>query len=226
MKEEITLQDKIIGGLLIIILVLVIIVGILVVTKKTESEEEISIATTLDTTEKIESSNEEYYVDIKGAVKKPGVYKVPANSIINDVIKVAGGLKSNAYTLNINLSQPIKESMVIYIYTKSEIKKTTSVVVTDTTCKTEIIEVNNCIDKTTTTNTTTTNTTTTENSKIININTASKEELMNLSGVGESKALAIIEYRKKEKFGKIEDIMNVSGIGESAFAKIKDYITV
>ena len=57
-------------------------------------------------------------------------------------------------------------------------------------------------------------------------NNATKEELMTLTGVGESKAIAIIEYRSKNKFNTIEDIMNVSGIGESAFAKIKEYITV
>ena len=49
---------------------------------------------------------------------------------------------------------------------------------------------------------------------------------MTVSGIGESKAIAIIDYRKTNKFNKIEDIMNVSGIGESLFAKIKSYITV
>jgi competence protein ComEA len=49
---------------------------------------------------------------------------------------------------------------------------------------------------------------------------------MTVSGIGESKAIAIIDYRKNNKFNTIEDIMNVSGIGESLFAKIKEYITV
>lgn len=60
---------------------------------------------------------------------------------------------------------------------------------------------------------------------LININTASKEQLDSLSGIGESKALAIIEYRKENKFNVIEDLMNVSGISESLFNKIKDEIT-
>ena len=65
-----------------------------------------------------------------------------------------------------------------------------------------------------------------ENNKV-NINIASKEELMTLTGIGESKANSIIEYRQKHgSFSKIEDIMNISGIKEAAFSKISDYITV
>lgn len=190
---------------------------ITIIRKEESSEEEISIAEI--TTQETSSINEFYYVDIKGAIKKPGVYKVVKTAIVNDVIKLAGGLKSNAYTLNINLSQQVKDSMVIYIYTKNEIRKTTNAIITDTTCKTEIVEINNCIETTTTK-------AVDNNISKINLNTATKEELMTLTGVGESKAIAIIEYRNTKKFDAIEDIMNVSGIGESAFAKIKDYITV
>lgn len=190
---------------------------ITIIRKEESSEEEISIAEI--TTQETSSINEFYYVDIKGAIKKPGVYKVAKTAIVNDVIKLAGGLKSNAYTLNINLSQQVKDSMVIYIYTKNEIRKTTNAIITDTTCKTEIVEINNCIETTTTK-------AVDNNISKINLNTATKEELMTLTGIGESKAIAIIEYRNTKKFDAIEDIMNVSGIGESAFAKIKDHITV
>ena len=85
----------------------------------------------------------------------------------------------------------------------------------------ETIEINNCIEKTTTKVKETTTRT-----SLVNINTASLEELMTVSGIGESKAKSIIEYRDNSKFNSIEDIKNVSGIGESLFAKINDYITV
>ena len=65
-----------------------------------------------------------------------------------------------------------------------------------------------------------------EENKLVNINTATIDELQTIKGVGESKAKSIIEYRKENKFIKIEDIKNVSGIGDSLFEKIKDYITI
>jgi competence protein ComEA len=61
---------------------------------------------------------------------------------------------------------------------------------------------------------------------LVNINIASLEELLSLTGIGESKAKAIIEYRKDNRFDVIEDIMKVSGIGQSVFDKIKEDITV
>lgn len=64
------------------------------------------------------------------------------------------------------------------------------------------------------------------NSKTININNCTKEELMTLPGIGDSIANRIIEYRKNNSFNKIEDIKNVKGIGESKYNSIKDYISV
>ena len=62
--------------------------------------------------------------------------------------------------------------------------------------------------------------------KLVNINVATKDELMTLSGIGESKAIKIIEYRSSNLFSAIEDIKNVPGIGETLFEKIKSYITI
>lgn len=215
------LKDKIILVELISIIIMLILILFILFTKEEKSEiktdNSISI---LETTTNIITS-EEYYVDIKGAVKKPGVYLVEKGSIVNDVINKAGGLKSNAYTANINLSESTTESMVIYIYNTSEIKKMTTPILTNTTCTTNVIKVDNCIS--TTTKVTSNNEST--NNKI-NINTATIEELMTLSGVGKSKAESIIKYRNETKFESIEDIKNVSGIGESLYDSIKDNITV
>lgn len=170
-----------------------------------------------------ETEKNTIFVDIKGAVKKPGVYEMEVNQLVNDAIKKAGGLTKSAYTKNINLSQKLKDEMVIYIFSSSEIKKMNEKIITDTTCQCETIEVNNCITNPTKTNSSNQEEQTT---KIININTASKEELMSISGLGDSKADAIITYRKEHPFTNVEEIKNVSGIGDSVFAKIKDYITV
>ena len=171
------------------------------------------------TTTTSEEGKKSIFIDIKGAVKKPGVYETDENSKVIDAITLAGGLKSNADTSNINLSQHLKDEMVIYIFTENELKKSEEKIACDTTCKTEVIEVNNCTEKTSSINNE-------KDDKLININTASKEELMSLSGIGEAKADAIIAYRNEKQFATIEDIMEVSGIGESVFATIKDSITV
>lgn len=158
----------------------------------------------------------EFYVDIKGAVKKPGVYLVNENSIIKDIIDLAGGLKSNATTSNLNLAEKVTESMVITVNTKSELttKKTTTPNSNNTSevCTTKIISSCDTNNET--------------SSTLVNINTASKEELMSVPNIGSSKADSIIIYRNEKKFTKIEDIMNVSGIGEALYVKIKDHITV
>lgn len=176
------------------------------------------------------------FVDIKGSVKKPGVYEMEKDTIIFDAIKKAGGLKKNAYTKNINLSKTLTNEMVIYVYSKSEINdlKKKNIEVNDVinpTCTTEVIEVNNCPEIVNpTSNITTTKSSSTnkdENrTKLVNINKASKEELMTISGIGASKADAIIAYRSEKAFKSIEDIKNVSGIGDSLYEKVKDYITV
>ncbi len=166
----------------------------------------------LTTTEEIPH---EFYVDIKGAVKKPGVYKVSEKNIVKDVIDMAGGLKSTAVTSNINLSKKVTSEMVIYVYTKSELTtaKTTKIISDEKILiTTEPVKDESNSDQNT--------------RKLININVASKTELMTIPNIGESKADSIIIYRTENKFNKIEDIMNVSGIGESVFAKIKEFITV
>ncbi len=195
----------------IIILVALVVSYVLSLDNKEVSAENVEITKT-----DVTNVTSKVYVDIKGSVKKPGVYQVPADSIVWDIVNLSGGFTKNAYTKNINLSQKVKDEMVIYVFSKNEMLKMNENVKTDTTCTTNIINYDNCI--------------TTEkketNTVLVNINTASKEELMNVSGIGASKADSIIAYRIKTPFSKIEDIMNVSGIGESLFDKIKKYITV
>ena len=69
----------------------------------------------------ISNNKETKYCDIKGNVTNPGVYEIKDNYTIQDVINIAGGLKNNSYTNNINLSKKVSDEMVIYINTKEEI---------------------------------------------------------------------------------------------------------
>ena len=180
---------------------------------------------TVKATPKKKKSTNTVFVDIKGAVKSPGVYEVDSNSRIINVIEKAGDLKKNADTSIINLSKKVKDEMYIIIYTKDEVSKYKDKLTSSTKVVQEIEEKIICPD-TDNDACLTNNTSNSSISSKININTASESELTKLSGIGEGKAKKIIEYREKNKFEKIEDIKNVSGIGNSLYEKIKDDIEV
>lgn len=158
-----------------------------------------------------------FYVDIKGMIKTPGVYKVEEEKRVIDVINQAGGLISGADTSLINLSLKIHDSMVIVIYSKKEVQDFAKVQNEEKTaiCEAKIIN-DACIKEKTKE----------EKNTKININTASLEELSSLSGIGAAKAKAIIDYREKSPFKTIEELMEVNGIGEALFAQIKENITL
>ena len=166
-----------------------------------------------------------YNIDIKGAVQKPGVYNVDSNLTINDVIKIAGGLTKEADTSLINLAKKITDEMVIIVYTKEEVKNSnlvnTVIKVVEKECVCPNIENDGCLN-----NEIEDNISNNPKENLININTATKEELLTVSGIGESKANNIIKYREEVgRFNTIEDIKNVEGIGEKLYESIKIYIT-
>ena len=176
----------------------------------------------------------EFYVEIKGAVNSPGVFKVTSDNIINDVINMAGGLKNNAYTKNINLSKTVSKEMVVYVFTNYEYSLlNTKEETTECNCPKQDISV--CTDKGTSIITSDENKpeevpnsdSETENNNKININTASKETFTSLSGIGDAKAQKIIDYRNENGlFKSIEELKNVSGISEKLFEQIKEFITI
>lgn len=149
-------------------------------------------------------------IDIKGAVVNPGVYRVAKQMIIQDVIALAGGLRSDADTSNLNLSKKVTNEMVITVFTKEEIKKLDQ--------EKEPIQDEKKDEEESSSDDETT---------LININKASLEELTELPGIGESKAKLIIEYREKcGLFTKKEDLKNIKGIGDALYAKMEMYITI
>ena len=184
-----------------------------------------------------------FAVDVKGEVKKPGVYFLEKGKRVIDAVNKAGGFTKNANSFVNNLSMNIIDEMVIIIYSKSEIDDYLSTKGKENQvidkCEKEIVVNNSCISKSDN-NKTSNDSSSKDNSfeqksddktdeesvnKKISINSGTKEELMTLPGIGESKALAIIEYRKNKQFETIEEIKEVSGIGDSLFEKIKDFIT-
>lgn len=177
-------------------------------------------------------------VDIKGEVNKPGVYELDENKRVIDAVEMAGGLTNDAYTEIINLSQVLTDEDIIIIYNKNDYKNENLTKDIENNAKIYNEPKNGVISKKTETTTnikTTNNNTTSSNNKkespslnpIVNINSASKDTLMTLNGIGESKASLIIEYRNTNGgFKSIEEIKNVKGIGDAIYAKIKDNITV
>lgn len=142
-------------------------------------------------------------VEIKGEVKKPDVYTLEENTIVKELIEAAGGLTENADLNNINRARKLQNHELVYIGNKNDISK-------------EGINTNLELN--------------TSNSQgisnnIVNINTATLEQLKTLNGIGDSKAKSIIEYREQSGgFKSIEDIKNVNGIGEKMFEKIREQI--
>ena len=176
--------------------------------------------------QKVESNDKELIrVDIKGNVVNPNVSEVDSSLRVIDIINIAGGLTENADTDSINLSQKVNDEDVIIIYSREEMEnsKTDYIAKIDycdstnnSACASSVITFDNGSEKT-------------DNiqNSIININTATIQEFMQVSGIGESKAKSIIEYREANgNFKTIEDIKNVTGIGDNIFDKIKNYITI
>lgn len=191
-----------------------------------------------DTLEKVEDSSnvsEEKYiwVDVKGEVKKPGVYKLKENSRVIDAINVSGGLTKKAYTKYINLSRILKDENVIIVNSTSEIKKVSSgnniteVKINNDSKNSASISESELITNDNVKSEEDNTVNSLENNQKVNINTATKEELMKLSNIGESKAEKIIDYRTANgNFNSIEDIKKVSGIGDKLYDSIKENITV
>lgn len=190
--------------------------------KKIESLESKSKLTLKEDYIAEEEKVEYVFVDVKGAVKNPGVYEIEVGNRVNDAIIKAGGINKDANTRYINLSKIITDEMVIVVYTKEEISKILeeSAIEKETPCVCETIVNEACIEDALKEDEGAEDT-------LININTADIDLLMTLAGIGESKAMAIIDYREKNgQFTTIEDIMKVSGISESTYSKIKDFITI
>ena len=138
------------------------------------------------------------YVHICGEVVSPGVYELPEESRVFQAVEKAGGFTPDAAAESLNMAERIRDGMKIVVLSREEAR----------------LAKENPADFS-------------QGKSQVNLNTAAKEELMTLKGIGESRAEDIIRYRDSHGgFKRIEDIMKVSGIKDAAFQKIKDDITV
>jgi competence protein ComEA len=146
-----------------------------------------------------EEKNSEIYVYISGAVHKPGVFKALPNARVFDIVAMAGGLTPEADVAKINMAQSVKDGMHIHVV--------------------EIVAAQS--------NSTVANSNKIKTDNKVNINSADKNELDTLPGVGPALAERIIEYRQTNgSFGDIDELKKVPGIGSSKFEKLKEKITI
>ena len=206
-------KDKIIYGLIIAVFILIAnfaysnnIGGIFDKSEKITLVDEGDLS---DEDNNIDSNTEESTNDsikkvyISGEINKPGVYQIKDGDRLEDLINEAGGLTDKASDKTLNLAQRLDDQMKFYI---PNIDEENSL---------ENIDPNQSASQSPS-----------KTTELININTASKEELMTLPNIGDKRADAIIEYRNANKFEKIEDIKNVTGIGDKFYEALKDLITI
>lgn len=174
---------------------------------ESESETETVILQVDDTSMDADSAViKDIKVYVCGAVQRPDVYEISADSRIVDAVSAAGGFAIDAYPEAMNLAETVSDGSRIYVPTKEEVDAL-AVVYSDTGSGS--------------------GDTTSDSTGRVNINTATLEELTTLPGIGDTRARAIIDYREQNgAFGNIEDIMQVTGIKEKSFSKIKDSICV
>ena len=143
------------------------------------------------------------YVDVKGEVHHPGVYQMKAENRVKDLIEAAGGFTPLADYQKLNLAQLLEDQMVIVVPKKGE-EVNSELAQAPTSQKKEVGKEGK-----------------------VNINTATVEELKTLKGIGEKKAEAIIEYRKKNgSFKNKEELMKVRGIGKKLYESFQERVIV
>ena len=188
------------GAVIAGVLLLLVGVGGLLPKKEEAVEESEAVVTTVLAEKTEESTTQEavIFVDIKGEVKKPGVYQMKVGDRVKDALDAAGGLTAEADSQKVNLAQRVEDQMVIVV---PKVGEEAEAIPAGATSK-EVSKEGK-----------------------VNINTATVEELKTLKGVGEKKAEAIIEYRKKNgSFKTKEDLMKVRGIGKKLFESFEERI--
>ncbi|WP_295505796.1 helix-hairpin-helix domain-containing protein [uncultured Streptococcus sp.] len=170
----------------------------------TEEEEEKVVAKT-----KGEEESEQVTVDIKGAVKNPGVYELRAGARVHEAIQKAGGLTADAEAKSINQAQKLTDEAVIYVAkTGEEGADVTQIGQHQAGASDSAGASGGKSDK-------------------VNLNTATEAELQTISGIGQKRASDIIAYRESSgRFKSVDDLKKVSGIGDKTLEKLKEYVTV
>jgi len=204
--------------LIVIIAIMVITIGAYIYKTMNKNDENIYINDNIRTLNEIsdediesEYKDDKILVHVIGCVKDTGIVILNSGDRIIDAIEAAGGETEEADLNKLNLAYVLNDGEKLYVPSIYDTDK--QEYITQENGDNIVTEGAGNMEK--------------NNSEIININTATKEELMNLQGIGEATANKIVEYRKSNgDFNTIEDIKNVPGIGDAKFQNIKDKIRV
>ncbi|GAT90118.1 helix-hairpin-helix domain-containing protein [Apilactobacillus kunkeei] len=171
---------------------------------ETDYSEQSSVSTSSPSSDSQSSTSaKDLYIDVKGEVKHPGVYQIPSNSRVTDVIKEAGGFKADADEQNVNLAKVLNDQDVVVVNKKGAAGSSSFASSNNTTAGSSA------------------------NNVKVNLNTADLNELQKLDRVGEKKAQKIIDYRNQHNgFHSIDEIKQVSGFGDKTFERLKDSLEV
>ncbi|MDR0847224.1 MAG: helix-hairpin-helix domain-containing protein [Lactobacillales bacterium] len=194
------MNKKIISGIGIGIVILAIIgVALFYPSEEIDEIKPPDSAVATETKEK----EEFIYVDIKGAVAKPDVYKLKKEQRLKEAIEMAGGFTQEADTRNVNLAKTLEDQMLIYVPPQGEAEPPPTEEPTGEASGTPATTAK------------------------VNINTADLTQLQTLSGIGAKKAQDIIDYRATNgSFKNTEELKNIKGIGEKMFEKIKENVCI
>jgi len=190
-----------------VLIVIAILVGVFFMNKQESSdhlvEADFAQSIQLEEEENDIIEDEKLIVDIKGEVEKPGVYEMNHDARVADVVTIAGGFTTNADEKQINLAQKVIDEMVIIVPKEGE-------QLTNVLSPISNGPANGSND-----------------SEKVRINSATKDEIETLNGIGPKKAQAIIDYREENgPFQTVEDLTNVSGIGEKTVENIRDSVII
>ncbi|HJA27212.1 MAG TPA: helix-hairpin-helix domain-containing protein [Candidatus Limosilactobacillus intestinigallinarum] len=145
-------------------------------------------------------------VDVKGAVKHPGIYKLKGGARVNEAVAAAGGTIANADMKQVNLAKQLADAEVVYVPVNGETIPGTSTAGAASAGPTA-----GSSSQTTT----------------VNLNTATKEQLCQITGIGDKKADLILQYREQHgQFKSVDELKQVSGFGDKSVEKIRDQLAV
>ena len=183
---------------------------------ETETQSEGITETAAETIKETITEERDCFVYVCGEVRSPGVYCMKEGQRIFEAVEQAGGFTEQAVGEYLNLADRISDGMKVFVPSREQVESgqvNESLFLEDSGNQAQKSPAGDNL--------------TGSAAVKVNLNTASKEELMTLRGIGSARAEDIIRYRETNgKFQKIEDIKKVSGIKDAAFEKIKDQITV